>query len=172
METNIIMTSASGHQLKILGKVKNVPINIAGQIFYFDAYVTENFPTGIIAGVDFILKYKNVIKELLDKNIGIGTESHHILSCDYKEQERLKFINKFNELFAENIDQMKLSNIGFHKIDTIDDIPVKGYNGRIPIHLEEKIEIEIKKLHDLGIIQNSESEWCNRLVPVINPIMI
>lgn len=72
----------------------------------------------------------------------------------------------------ENVISKHDSDVGHvtaaqHKIDLLDNNPIKQRSRRVGPILEEKIEKEIKILHSQDIIEPSNSPWSSPVVPVI-----
>ena len=53
-----------------------------------------------------------------------------------------------------------------HRIDTGDAKPIKQQSSRIPVFWESEIQKMINEYLERGIIRNSQSEWCSRMVIV------
>lgn len=83
------------------------------------------------------------------------------------KQSIVKNSNKTcNTIFSDVITPNKLCQIKKHAITTTENKIVRGFNGRIPVHFEKEIDLEIDKLLKTGVIINTNSEWNSRLVPV------
>ncbi len=44
-------------------------------------------------------------------------------------------------------------------------VNVKSWVRRVPFKLREKVEAEITKMFEQGVIERSEPEWCSPIVP-------
>lgn len=61
---------------------------------------------------------------------------------------------------------MIVCNMGKHYIKLENKEPIKQNNYRVPINFEKQIDDEVNKLIQLGIIKESNSPWCSRIVPI------
>ena len=125
-----------------------------------------------------IVKYPELleIEDKIRRNINYEDDYFkgvkYIKSVEKEEEfieEKEKILRKYEDLFTNEIDESKLCPIKEHTIDTNDSKPIcLGYT-RIPIHYENAISDEIKKLLRLGIIRESSSPWRSRIVVVKKP---
>jgi hypothetical protein len=75
-------------------------------------------------------------------------------------------INKFESCFKTEISELNICNVGEHRIETTNNTPICQRNNRIQINFEHEISQEIEKNLRLGIIKESNSPWCSRIVPI------
>lgn len=125
--------------------------------------VVRGSSTYMILGSEFILANPSIIKTIIEENACIST----INNVETTQNDEIYKIIKLHEcLFQTEISSMNLCTTSKHTIDTIDARPVRQVNFRVPINWEKDIEDEINKNLRLGIIQESKSDWCSRIVPV------
>lgn len=172
--TDKILLSASGNELKVVGIIKNFCFTITNQLYTTDIYVTEKNPKYLLLGINFIKKNPKMLLKLLntlelpDKQNFLSTKIFEVT-----EENIPALINefkiKFSTLFSNEISDNRLCNITKHGIDTGSVKATREYNSRIPIHWESEISQQIKTWKENGIVQDSNSEWCSRIVPVKKP---
>ena len=80
------------------------------------------------------------------------------LSADEKDRLKLLLI-KYETVFAKDEFDLGEFDSITHKINTVDEIPIKMNQRRTPIHFVESEEVLINKLLDAGIIQASTSSF-------------
>lgn len=166
------LKSASGQLIPITGKA-NITFEWYKQKFFASPWITPNTLPQIILGRDFILKNMHIIKKLVNKKgdnreingNAAGKIFHLGDNTDAKDLE-IKLTNRFQDIFQDELNRNTICNIGKHRIATINDTPIQRYNFRIPIHYEERIDDEVQKLLQQGIIEKGTSAWNSSIVPV------
>lgn len=157
---DINIYSACGNQIKVIGEVE-IQITINYNQYHIKALVIEGNPSYTLLGADMIIKFPtllNVFREQTQMKINMATT-----------QKIEDIVEKYSSIFKTEISELNLCSLGKHKITLTDGNPVRQRHGRVPIHLEKQINDEINKNLKLGIIKESESPWCARIVPVIKP---
>lgn len=155
--------SVCGNQLEIVGRIKELSINVKGREIIFDPLVVKRTNIDIILGVDVIKKYPFLLYKALDikldemnvntyKSIGLLNET--------------TILENFQNLFRNEITELNVCSNGSYRINTEKNNPIYHRNSRIPIFYEKEIDLEISRNLKLGIIRPSKSPWCSRLVPV------
>lgn len=127
------------------------------------AIVTEGYPDYTIVGANTIMKHK----EILTKQLTIespGSKIHCINAVGSLELKQEETVKKCLGMFTTEVTLGRMCNISRHKIYTEEFRSIYQRNGRIPVHYEE-----IEKNPCLGIIRESQSHWCSRIVPVPRP---
>ena len=83
------------------------------------------------------------------------------------ERQALKpLLKDFSDIFSVDKNDIGLTHLVAHEIDTGGERPIVCQHRRVPIHLEDKVENLIKDLESKGIIRPSESPWNAPLVVV------
>lgn len=78
-------------------------------------------------------------------------------------------MEKYADVFKENINRSTLCKVVEHKINTGNHQPLKQYTTKIPVAFKEKLDNKKNRLLSNGIIKRLISEWCSRIVPLIKP---
>ena len=76
-------------------------------------------------------------------------------------------LNKYAVAFSENDNDLGLTNLVEHNIDTAGAKPIKQPPRRVPIAFAEEEKKLITQMHEQGIIQKSCSPWASPLVLVL-----
>ncbi|GBN97989.1 Retrovirus-related Pol polyprotein from transposon 17.6 [Araneus ventricosus] len=92
---------------------------------------------------------KNWLKEI---------KLNHLTSS--QQQQVLELLNKYNNVFAQNISDLGECGIIKHTIQLTDDIPTRQKPYRVPYNLKNEMKNQINILLDAGIIQPSTSPYC------------
>ena len=80
-----------------------------------------------------------------------------------------EILSRFRDTFVRSSNELGLSKVGEHKIDTGSHEPVKERPRRIPLHRRKLVEEKIKEMLEVGVIQHSESPWSACPVLVTKP---
>ena len=83
-----------------------------------------------------------------------------------ERQELGPLLREFADIFSVDKNDIGLTKLVSHEIDTGDEGPIACQHRRVPLHLEEKVEKMVKDFDDKGIIRPSESPWNAPLVVV------
>lgn len=168
-KTNIKANSTSGTQLNIIGEIKNFPLRIDDINVVLDAAVVEGAPEYCIVGAATIMKQPELLTSIMESG-ELKTSDYKVSSLQtdviHSKTTIESLINQFSSLFQTEISDMTLCNVTQHSIITNQSRPIHQSNFAIPVHYEKDIDEEIKKNLKLGIIKESNSEWCSRIVPV------
>ena len=78
----------------------------------------------------------------------------------------VSLLREFVDIFSVDKNDIGLTKLVSHEIDTSGEGPIACQHRRIPIHLEEKVEKMIEDFENKGIIRPSESPWNAPLVVV------
>ncbi|KAF9761335.1 Retrovirus-related Pol polyprotein from transposon opus [Nosema granulosis] len=111
----------------------------------------------IILGADVIKNRPNILMEIV--NSLLPRERKQVLRIT---EEAIK--EEFEDIFKTEIGELNLCTTGKHRIITTSETPICQRNGRIPISQEGIVADEIEKNLRLGIIRESRSPWCSRIV--------
>jgi hypothetical protein len=76
----------------------------------------------------------------------------------------IQLLEEFSDIFSISRDDIGVTNVVTHAIDTEDITPIRCGQRRIPIALEEKVEEMIQELANKEIIRPSDSPWNAPLV--------
>ncbi|MCP4486383.1 MAG: hypothetical protein GY820_03550, partial [Gammaproteobacteria bacterium] len=77
-----------------------------------------------------------------------------------------KVVSDFNDVFAVEERELGDCNLVEVEIDTGDAVPIAQPLRRTPITIRDKIDDEIQAMLDMGIIQDSMSDWASPIVAV------
>lgn len=157
-----IVKGVGNNPLKIRGQCKKIKLEIGKKEFIFSPLVIDHLKQPII-GMDVINQAPEILLDILNPML----RNHKINIIEEMTKESIHA--KFRDLFKSEIDELSLCTAGSHRIETHNSNPVYQKNGRIPITHEAIIEAEIKKNLKLGIIRESKSPWCSRIVMVPKP---
>ena len=83
-----------------------------------------------------------------------------------EQQQAVRNHLKFKDTFAKSKDDLGISGVVRHKIDTGDHPPIKQQPRRLPLAKREAVEAEIKRMLTQGIIEPSSSSWSSPIVLV------
>jgi len=158
--TDVIFKTYSGQLIKAIGKAKIV-VKYSGQSQVLNVYVVDGDKPNLFG------------REWLNK---IRLNWNEIFHVDQSEGElRLEEVSELNNLFSE-FAELFGADLGLMKgekakIYIKDNAIPKFCKARpIPYSLRPKVEIEINRMVELGILQPVEvSEWATPIVPVKKP---
>ncbi|OMJ15066.1 hypothetical protein AYI69_g8334, partial [Smittium culicis] len=165
-KTNQLVVTADGSRHETSGKVSQVPIIIAGYKFPISLVVMERKDDFLVLGTDWFIQHKvriDMNKQELSlpvKNAEViislstkskdkfleDTEIYTILKEENLDQteeniiidKRLEELIMNNEkLFVEEIEQLTQTDVVEHKIELLDNSPIKQRPYRIPYHLQK-----------------------------------
>lgn len=72
----------------------------------------------------------------------------------------------FPHCFSDDISKTGPCTLAKHSIDTGDSKPISKRGYQVPYHWHKKIEEEIKRGLEKGILRHSNSEWASGIVPI------
>lgn len=191
-----LVVTADGTKHETLGMVSDVPIKIAGQVFPAKMLVMRNATNSMVLGTDWLndnnalidFKSKELVLPLTDFDVvlSITIESKKTLESDdtyeyyalAKEERNVvsstdsmqlidELIGKYQDIFVNDISELKQTDVTTHSIDTGTSNPVKVRPYRIPHHLREQVRDELRIMEKNGIIEQCQSEWCAPIVVVM-----
>ncbi|KAF9762437.1 Retrovirus-related Pol polyprotein from transposon [Nosema granulosis] len=167
---NTRIVSACGNELKLCGRLQNLQLRTKyGKEIIFSPLVVRGGLNYLIMGIDVILEHGDLLSTCLNQMKPTGeitvTKQEETVGINSLEDN----LKKYENIFSTEVSEMNVCKEGVHKIETEDGGRIYQRTGRIPIHYETKIEEEIKKNLQLGIISRSKSAWCSRIVPVTKP---
>ncbi|MGL5707245.1 MAG: reverse transcriptase domain-containing protein [Aeromonas sp.] len=158
------LKSACGRFIETIGGIDNIVTRIGTKNYKVSYIIVQDEPSYPILGTDFICKFPNILIDLLD-TLNVYNCKKDIKIATIEQTEKF-YKEKYKSLFSENIQTNKPCSSSKHIIKVSNNQPIANRNGRIPICFEAEIDKEINKLYKLGIIRDSESDWCNRIVPI------
>ena len=103
---------------------------------------------------------KDLEKELFSK-INFGK---HLTSEQKVQLERL--LGKKSEVFQLSVDDVGLTDLIEHEIDTGDHKPIRQRQYRIPATVSAEVDKQISEMLRNGIIEESQSPWCSPMMIV------
>ncbi|MES9880687.1 MAG: reverse transcriptase domain-containing protein [Sedimenticola sp.] len=87
----------------------------------------------------------------------------------YEKEEIRKLLIKYQDAFSKHDNDLGLTNITEHSIDTGDATPIKQPPRRVPIAYAEAERVAIQELEAKGVIRKSSSPWASPIVLVKKP---
>ena len=104
-------------------------------------------------------KYSGVVSTKASVKIhGTDVDIGRILTEEQK-QRLVSVLEKHQDVFSKNADDLGFTDTVQHKILTTDDVPVKLPHRRIPPNQIEEVKLHIKKLLQQGVIRPSTSPY-------------
>ncbi|PIK38997.1 hypothetical protein BSL78_24163 [Apostichopus japonicus] len=142
-----------------------------------DIWLEPRTPLGIIQSPSFVEDglVTGEKAEIQVNQITTETPSFHETAIPFtlspsltptQRQQAVDLINRNQDIFAYSDDQLGFAEGVTHKINTIDDIPVKQPHRRIPPSQWEEVKEHIRKLLDNGVIRPSTSPYASPIVLV------
>ena len=83
-----------------------------------------------------------------------------------QQQELLKLLSEFEDMFAPNPNKPSVTHMTEHIIDTGSAQPIRANNVRVSPQVEIEIEAQVHQMLDNGIIRHSNSPWASRVILV------
>ncbi|HVH96330.1 MAG TPA: hypothetical protein VM682_05250, partial [Bacillus sp. (in: firmicutes)] len=80
-----------------------------------------------------------------------------------------KLLDKHQDIFAKDNNDLGRTNVAKHSIDTGDHKPIKQAAYRVNPHRKKIIEEEIQKMLEKGVIRKSNSPWSTPVTLVLKP---
>ncbi|WUR05035.1 endonuclease [Vairimorpha necatrix] len=161
---NGVVKGIGNEILKIEGYLKDCIIEINGKGVIFSPLIIKDIKY-VIIGANVICDNKKLILDILNApKYRINQMSNS--ACDLEENKILK---EYEDVFKTEISDYNLCTAGSHRIQTNSTKIICQRNGRIPVSQEEAVNEEINKLLELGILRESRSPWCSRILMVPKP---
>ncbi|MGL5772511.1 MAG: reverse transcriptase domain-containing protein, partial [Bacteroidales bacterium] len=133
----------------------------------------------ILLGAGFLIRNKEWTLKTIQSQLGITAETSintrgslrkTLTISEYNNtslEDMAKCIkDEFQSIFSEDLENVEACKIVKHAIVTTEKYPLAQKNCQIPIHWEAEIEQEMTKWKKNGIIQESNSAWASRLIPI------
>ena len=110
---------------------------------------------------------KGDIKER-DRNPMDKINLEHLASHVYPDElEQLKgWFQSWEDIFSRNANDIGKTNVVKHRIDLVDETPIKERARRIPPNMLNELGEHIQKLLQTGVIEESSSPWSSPIVIV------
>ncbi|MCP4353334.1 MAG: hypothetical protein GY795_48415, partial [Desulfobacterales bacterium] len=84
-----------------------------------------------------------------------------------EEKELWRILDAHIDAFATTLEEMGFTTLVEHDIELEPGTkPIRQKNRRFPFTVQDELEKEIKKLLDLGVIRQSDSDWASPIVQV------
>ena len=93
-----------------------------------------------------------------DRDFRIGT---HLSDCQQSEMRKL--LSSFPDVFFTDL---RCTDVLKHKIELDDHKPCVSRPYKLPQSVENKVQKEINRLLEAGVIRESLSDFCSPMVPV------
>lgn len=173
-KTSQTARAANGGQIPILGFIESLSLKVDQNIICINKIlVTSSNLNYLLLGAPEILAHPELITSILEnKRKPIPNNQQPVelrvvqLANNRLESQEQEIRKKFSDLFASEISPSKVCSIKKHKIDTGEHQPICQKEHRIPIHLEDKVQIVMDQLKKQQICQSSVSPWRSSLVVV------
>ncbi|OMH80343.1 Transposon Tf2-11 polyprotein [Zancudomyces culisetae] len=179
-----VIITADGKRHETLGIVTGVPIMISRIEFVASLVVLGNKVPTLILGMDWLLKHKanlnlgipelrlpvdraEVVTPLVTTKATPVVEEewdlYLVSEAPIGTQGKLnngivELLEEYDDLFVEDIDKLKQTNVAEHKIVLTDNRPIKQRPYRIPFRLQEEVGLEIDRMLEQKVIAPSNAE--------------
>ena len=155
---------ADGTAVQCLGRAKT-SVSIGSENHETTIFVFDKLHHDIVVGTDTIEKF------LLEQRVGLKIFQHNKPLSNMKNEtkKRLAINNcvdqikrQYNDVFTGCGKTERM----VHKIDVSSNRLIRHKTQNIPVHWREDIANHINELQQLGIIEESKSEYRSRIVPI------
>lgn len=167
-------TVANNEKLNCLGFML-VPIKLKGKTVIFEAFVLSNLRHNLVLGTDFWIKM-GIIPDLKKGEwyfSGDGSDRDNlcinsIQTADDLSSSEKKTLNKIIDRYFDSVKNIKLgcTNLIEHKITLNTTKPVKLKNYPVSHAIMRKIDEEITKMLELGVIEKSNSSYSSPVLMI------
>lgn len=162
LKVNSNVKTADGVQQRILGKV-HINIKYNGRTELMTFYIVPSLKQPLYLGVDFWKKFKIAPQIISEITTPERTDPNmHQLTTQQTDQ--------LNEIIAQFPSYEKqglgLTNITEHDIETGDAIPVRQKCYPVSPAVQKEIFAEIDRMLEMGVLEESQSEWRSPVVLV------
>lgn len=165
--------------LNILGSI-TIPITYKSELRLITLNVCTDINSPLILGVDFLRAF-NLCQDILEYttdsqcpsafNSLTDTNTHLHAYEDLLVEQKSQIdniITDFKSISADS-NNLGLTDLEEHVIDTGDHPPMKQKYYPIPVHYKQRVEAEINDMLRMGIIEKSNSPWNSPLLVVPKP---
>lgn len=168
--SNFNCTVANSDLLECTGYL-TVPIQLKHKIKVFDIYIVPRLRHGLVLGTVFWVKM-GIVPDLRrgEWNFSNDSEQIHInmlqTADDLSLEDRYE-LNKVVENYLESIKTVKLgcTDLVHHKIVT-NSPSIKSRYYPVSPFMQKKIDDEVTKMLELGVIERSDSSWSSPILMV------
>ncbi|OMH83944.1 Retrovirus-related Pol polyprotein from transposon [Zancudomyces culisetae] len=184
MKSSHVIITADGKRHETLGVVSGVPIMISKIEFVASLVVLGNMSPTIILGMDWLLKHKASLN-LAVPELRLPVDRAEVVTplVTTKEAHTVEetwdlyfftesptgiqgdgvagleaLVQDYNELFVDDIDKLKQTNVAEHSIVLTDNRPIKQRPYRIPFRLQEEVGKEIDRMLEQNVIAPKTTE--------------
>lgn len=176
LTSNLTLTSASGDVLDVVGRVY-LPFQFEDRTRIIETTIVEDLPVDCIAGMDFFTAF--------DLHITRGDEILFVVNAEEcvdnnpprfveLSSEQVAALEKIKKLFKPAMSgQLEVTSLIEHKIEITEEfkdsppVRVSPYPYSPSIH--KALNEEIDRLLQLGVIEESYSDWALNAVPIKKP---
>lgn len=156
-----LVIGKSMNKLNDKGEVYILVVNTSDKPFYFDSDV-EIGTAHEVEVMNTEIKKENESKLKIDvKKLHINNE----LPVE-ERNEILKLIMKHQNAFKWTEDDIGLTNLAEHEIDTGSAKPIKQRQYRLPQSAQEEVGRQVEDMLNKNIISESKSPWCSPILLV------
>ncbi|XP_058827433.1 uncharacterized protein LOC131687369 [Topomyia yanbarensis] len=173
---NVVLRSASGDELQILGQVQ-LPFTLESCVRIIPTLVVANLSINCICGMDFWEKFLiqptmhdtiNSERQATVAEINQPTPETFLTSKEKEEIEKVK-----RQFVPAREGELTMTSCAQHRIVLAKEWETKSPVRQFPYVMSPKtqdlVAVELQRLLDLGIIERSSSDWSLNCVPVIKP---
>lgn len=171
--SDMTCTVANGSELECLGFM-SVPIKLKNKIVVFQVYILNNLRHRLVLGTEFWIKM-GIVPDLRRGEWHFGEQDHKDIlvtnsistSDDLSLAQREK-LNIIVEKYFDSIKHIKLgcTSLVEHEIIVTQNSPIKQKNYRVSQAIQNKIDLEITKMLELGVIEKSTSSYSSPIVMI------
>lgn len=159
------LATADGQKQNIVGLI-TTKIRYKGIDKEIDLFIVPSLTQQIYLGVDFWRIFQlapNLISEIV-----VHSESDsNVCNLNSKEQRALQDTIKMFPSFTEK--GLGRTNLMEHVIDTGDAVPIKQRHYPVSPAVQAMMYVELDRMIDLGVIEESSSPWSSPVVLVRKP---
>ena len=76
-----------------------------------------------------------------------------------QRREVVKLLNKYSDVFSKSDNDIGRTGIIKHKIPTGNTMPIKERPGRVPVHMNKEVDMQIDGMLKENVIKPSTSPW-------------
>lgn len=163
----IMIRSVTGQQIRIKGSI-DLSLVFKGEKIRIKFMITKDIHKDhALIGAEWITQNFEKFTFIIKKEEPEKNQKFICGNVLSELQEKEKRIRKtFSERFSKTIKRDEVCNITRHRIVTMGGELAQRKTYSVPYHWRKEVSSEIKRMLDLGIIRNSNSDWCSGLVPI------
>ncbi|OMH79795.1 Transposon Tf2-6 polyprotein [Zancudomyces culisetae] len=163
-----VIVTADGKRHTTLGKVSSVPLKISSFVFPVDLWVMDRNEDILILGTDWLLEHRvslnlripelrlpienaeittklatftNSSSSISDQEIYLLCKEESVGKNIINKNEFIELLDEFKDIFVDDISELKQTDVIEHRIDLVDEKPIKLRLYRMPQQTQEQVRI-------------------------------